>query len=501
MRKRLPLIALLLSLAAPASAEVLNIGIVGDPGLLDPARSGNYIDRNVLASICDKLIDTDPDMRFVPQLATGWEWSPDGLALTLHLRAGVKFQDGSDFDATAVKVNIERDQTLQASLRKAELRPVSAVEVVDPLTVRIKLSVPDAPLLAFLADRSGMMLSPQAIAKYGDDIATHLVCAGPYSLTERVAQDRIVVDRFPGYWNAGAISIDRIVYRPIPDSSVRLVNLKSGGLQMIDQMAATDVAAIKADPRMRVAQHVAAAYRTLQFNLHHGPRAEGPLGKDVRVRMALEKAIDRNALNQAVFEGLFVPNNQAEVPHSPFWNPAHPVPERDLEGAKALLRQAGIEHPSFTLELSNATLDGQIGEVLQAMATEAGFNVKLEQLEVNTGNAKTQAGDFDIGLLTWSGRADPDANLSIWMSCSGPFNFGTYCNPKMEELLKQGRETSDLEKRIEIYHRVVDTYLADMAQIILFNYTWIWGMSDRVEGFVPNRDGLIRPQGLKLKPK
>ncbi len=511
MRSRLPLLslshlalsllALCLALAVPARAEVLNIGIVGDPGLLDPARSGNYIDRNVLASVCDKLIDTDPDMRFVPQLATSWEWSADGLALTLHLRAGVKFQDSTDFDAAAVKVNIERDQTLPTSLRKAELRPVSAVEIIDPLTVRLKLSVPDAPLLAFLADRSGMMLSPKAIAQYGDDIATHLVCAGPYSFTERVAQDRIVVDRFPGYWNAAAITIDRIVYRPMPDSATRLVNLRSGELQIIDQMAATDAAASKADPHLRVAQHVAAAYRTLQFNLHHGPRAETPLGKDVRVRKALELSIDRDALNQAIFEGLFVPNNQAEVPRSPFWDPDHPLPARNVEGAKALLRDAGVEHPGLTLELSNATLDAQIGEVIQAMASEAGFDVKLEQLEVNTGNAKALAGDFDIALFTWSGRADPDANLSIWMACNGPFNFGAYCNSKMDELLKEGRETGDTEKRIAIYRQVVDLYLGDMPQIILFNYTWIWGMSDRVEGFIPNRDGLIRPQGLKLKPK
>jgi peptide/nickel transport system substrate-binding protein len=501
MRPTLPLIALSLLLAGPAAADTLNIGIAGDPGLLDPARSGNYIDRNVLASVCDKLIDTDPDMRFVPQLATRWELSQDGLALTFHLREGVKFQDGTSFDAEAVKVNIERDKTLTASLRKNELRPVASVDVVDPLTVRFNLSMRSAPLLAFLADRAGMMLSPTAIAKLGDDVANHPVCAGPYTLTERVPQDRIVVDRFPGYWNAGAITIDRIVYRPMPDNSVRLVNLRSGELQMIDQLAATDVASVKADPRLRVAQHVAAAYRTLQFNLTHGPRSQTPLGKDVRVRAALDKAIDRNALNQAIFEGLFAPNAQAEVPKSQYWDPAHPVPERDVEGAKTLLREAGAEHPSFVLLLANATLDGQIGQVIQAMASEAGFDIKLEQLEANTGNAKALAGDFDIALFTWSGRADPDANLSIWMACNAPFNFGGYCNQKMDDLLREGRETIDVEKRTEIYRKVVDLYLTDMPQIILFNYTWIWGLSDRVDGFIPNRDGLIRPQGLKLKAK
>jgi peptide/nickel transport system substrate-binding protein len=502
MRAKLPLFALLLSLAVPsARADVLNIGIVGDPGPLDPARSGNFVDRNIFASLCDKLIDTDPDMHFVPQLATSWEWSPDGLALTLHLREGVQFQDGTAFDAQAVKVNIERDQTMATSLRKAELRPVSSTEVVDPLTVRLHLSVPDAPLLAFLADRSGMMLSPKAIAQLGDAMDTHPVCAGPFSFTERVAQDRIVLDRFPGYWNAKAITIDRIVFRPMVDSSVRLVNLRSGQLQIIDQMAATDAAAVKADPHLRLAQHAAAAYRTMQFNLNHGPRAQAPLGKDPRVRMALEKAIDRNAINQVVFDGLFVPNNQTEVPKSLFWNPDHPVPERDLDGARALLQQAGLEHVAFTLQLANTLLDAQIGEIIQAMARDAGFDIKLEQLEANTGNVADLAGNFDVALLNWSGRADPDANLSIWMACNSPFNFGAYCNPKMDALLKEGRETGDTDKRVAIYRKVADLYLADMPQIILFSFTWIWGLSERVEGFVPNRDGLIRPQGLRLKPQ
>jgi SAM-dependent methyltransferase len=212
-------------------------------------------------------------------------------------------------------------------------------------------------------------------------------------------------------------------------------------------------------------------------------------------------ALPCKAINQVVFDGLYAPNNQTEVPHSIFWNPAHPVPERDLDGAQALLQQAGVKHTTFTLRLANTPVDAQIGEVIQAMAKDAGFDVKLEQLESNTSNARNLAGDFDVALLTWSGRADPDANVSIWMACNGPFNFGAYCDPTMDALLKQGRETRDTDKRVAIYRKVADQYLSDMPQIILFNYTWIWALSDRVEGFVPNRDGLIRPQGLRLKPQ
>ena len=492
--------SLVIAAGAAQGATVLNIGIAGDPGMLDPAQSGNYIDRNVLAGLCDKLIDTDADMNHVPQLATGWDWSADRRTLTLHLRDNVQFQDGTRFDADAVKVNLERGKTMPRSLRKAELAALDAVEVAAPLTVRLHLSAPYAPLLAVLADRSGMMLSPSAIRQQGEAIASHPVCAGPFAFTERVAQERITLDRFPGYWNASATAIDRIVYRPITDSTVRLLNLQTGQLQIADQIAPTDAPALQANARLRLARHVSAAYRTMQFNLAHGPRADTPLGRDPRVRQALEKAIDRDAINQVVFNGLFVPSNQTEAPGSRFWDPNHPVGGIDLPGAKALLQQAGVSRVAFTLELSNSPIDGQIGEVIQAMARDAGFDVTLHQVEPNAGGQQNLAGDFDAALLTWSGRSDPDANLSIWMACNGPFNFGRYCNPKMDALLAEARSSADPSSRIPIYRQVVDLYRADMPQIILYHYTWLWGLSDRVEGFVPNADGLIRPQGLKLRP-
>lgn len=503
MRSISCLFACLTLFGAPVAraATVLNIGLAGDPGPLDPALSGNYIDRNVFAALCDKLIDTDPDLNLVPQLATSWDWSADHLALTLHLRDGVHFQDGTKFDAEAVKINLDRARTMPGSLRQPELQPVTSVEVLDPLTVRVHLSAPYAPLTAVLADRSGMMLSPQAIARQGKTIALHPVCAGPFSFTERVAQDRIVLDRFPGYWNASAIGIDRVIYRPMTDSTVRLVNLQTGQLQIADQIAPNDAASVQGNARLHLARHTAAAYRTIQFNVDHGPRSDTKLGKDPRVRMAFAKAIDRNALNQVVFDGLFIPNDQTEAPDSQFWDPAYPVPDRDLDGAKALLRQAGVDRVTFTLELANSPIDRQIGEVVQSMAKEAGFDVKLEAIESNAGNAANKAGDFDAALLTWSGRADPDANASIWLACNGSFNFGRYCNPQMDALLAQGRSTVDLAQRVAIYRKIVDIYRADVPQVILYNYTGLWGLSDRVEGFVPNKDGLIRLQGLRLRPQ
>ncbi|HYZ62505.1 MAG TPA: ABC transporter substrate-binding protein, partial [Acetobacteraceae bacterium] len=336
-------------------------------------------------------------------------------------------------------------------------------------------------------------------AERGKDIAQRPVCAGPFAFTERVPQDRIVLDRFPGYWNAAAIHIDRVVYRPIGDSTVRLVNLQSGQVQVADQIAPSDAAAVQRDPKLALAQHTAAGYRTIQFNVNHGPRSQTKLGQDPRVRLAFAKSLDRNAINEVVFNGMFVPNNQTEAPDSRYWNADYKVPERDLEGAKALLRQAGAEHVALALEVANSPIDRQIGEIVQSMAREAGFEVRIEAIEPNAGNQANLAGDFDAALLTWSGRADPDANASIWLTCNGPFNFGRYCNPKLDELLAQARSTTDPAQRAPLYRRAVELYMTDMPQVILYNYTWLWGLSRQVQGFVPNKDGLIRLQGLRLQ--
>src|SRR5580698_1640397 len=260
--------AVLVATAVAAhAAGTLRVGMQDDPDALDPARGGTFAGRIVFASLCDKLIDLSPDMKFVPQLATSWSWSPDGKALTLTLRDGVTFQDGEPFDADAVRVNIERYRTAPESNRKGELRPVTAVEVVDPKTVRLVLSKPYAPLIAVLSDRAGMMGSPKAIERLGKDFATAPVCAGPFRFTERVAQDRIVLDRFPGYWNADAIHLDRIVFRPTADSTVRLVNLQTGQLDMLEELAPTDAAKVEKDPKLKLQGVTSLGYEAIDINL------------------------------------------------------------------------------------------------------------------------------------------------------------------------------------------------------------------------------------------
>ncbi|HYZ61729.1 MAG TPA: ABC transporter substrate-binding protein, partial [Acetobacteraceae bacterium] len=346
------LIAVALALSAQAhAAGTLRFGLDFDLDTPDPARSGSYIERVVNAAMCDQLLNIDAKLAIVPELATSWEWSADNLALTLHLRQGVLFHDAVPLDAEAVRANLERYRTAAYSNRKAELKPVLGVDVVDPLTVRIRLSQPYAPLLAILANRAGTMLSPRILELSPEQIAAHPICAGPFAFMERVAQDHITLERFPQYWNKDAVKLDRIEFRIMPDSTVRRVNLESGQLDVANRLAATDVPAVEKNPKLRVAKSPSIGFQLISFNLAHGPAAQTPFGRDLRVRQAFAKSIDRAGINHVVFEGRFIPNNQTEAPGTMYWDPAFPVPERDLAGAKVLLREAGVSNPQVTLNV------------------------------------------------------------------------------------------------------------------------------------------------------
>ena len=500
MRLSLPACALL-SLATTAhAAGTLRFALDFDLDTLDPARSGSYIERAVNASMCDQLMNVDASLAIVPELATAWEWSPDHLALTLHLRDGVQFQDGAPMDAAAVRANLERYRTAPYSLRRGELKPVLGEDVIDAHTLRIRLSAPYAPLLALLANRSGTMLSPRILDQPADAIAAHPVCAGPFAFVERVPQDHIILQRFPGYWNAAAVSLDRIEFRIMPDSTVRLVNLQSGAIDIANRLAATDVPAVQQAKQLRVAQSPSIGFEMLSFNLAHGPASDTPFAHDVRIRQAFAKAIDREGINQAVFEGRFIASNQTEAPGSRYWDPAHPAPPRDLAGARALLAAAGAPHPKLTLSVVNDPVNVQVGEVIQSMVAEAGFDVTLQKGEAVSQTDAATRGDYQAYAVIWSGRPDPDGNTSIWMRCGAPLNWTGRCNPALDAALDQGAAATDETGRKAAYAHAEDIWMADLAYLPLYHFTWFWGLSDKVAGFSPRPDGLVRPVGLSLRP-
>lgn len=489
-------LAISAALASPAMAADLRIGIGEDPDILDPDQSRTFVGEVVFANMCDKLVGITPELEIIPQLATAWSWSEDGLTLAMDLREGVTFQDGTPFDAAAVVFNIDRSMTLDESRRKSELTSIADVTADGELRVVFTLNAPDATLLARFAARSGAMISPTAAEALGLEFGQSPVCVGAYKFKERIAQDRIVLEKDPTYYNAAAYHFDTITYLPIPDSTVRLANLRSGDLDMVERIPAVDAASVKSDPNLTYAEAKGIGYSGITVNVTNGAGADTPLAQSNLVRQAFSLSIDRAALNQVVFDGAFTPGNQPFSPTSPWYDTDFPVPARDPEKAKALLAEAGFPSVDVQLTVPNSPESMQIAQVIQAMVAETGFNLTVQATEFATLLAAQTAGDYQADLVGWSGYVDPDANLNQFVTCAGGINDSKYCNPELDELLAAARASTDPVVRKEKYDAARAILDRDLPLIYLYHSTWIWGMGKAVTGFVPYPDGLLRLEGV-----
>lgn len=490
--------AALLGLATlPAFAQspsALRIGLQEDPDVLDPHKARTFVGRIVFMGLCDRLVDIDPELKIVPRLATEWSFSGDGLTLTMKLRNDAKFHDGESFNAEAAKANLERAMTLPDSLRKSELASVASVEAPDPATLILKLKRPDATLLAQLTDRAGMMLSPKSL---GPDISAKPVCSGPYQFVERVQNDRIVLEKFKGHWEADKYQFDRIVYRAIPDTTVRLANLRAGELDMLERLAPTDVKSAKGDKSLKVESTANLGYQGITINTNHGDAANQPMGKDKRVRQALSLSIDRKVLSQVVFEGLYAPMNQPFNPGNQYLSAALPVPERDVAKAKALLKEAGQSKVSVELFVTNNPVDAQLGQVIQAMAQEAGIDIQIRSSEFASQLRDQQQGKFQMSRIGWSGRIDPDGNIHQFVTTKGNQNDGRYSNAEVDKLLDEARTLYDVAERKKRYDAAQKILQDELPIVYLYNQTVFFALRSNLQGFVINPDGMIRLSGLK----
>jgi peptide/nickel transport system substrate-binding protein len=481
-----------------AHAQTLRIALREDADLLDPTLARTYVGRIVFAGMCDKLFDIDEKLNIVPQLATGYEWA-DPKTLLIHLRPGVLFQDGSTLDAAAVKYSLDRHLTMPGSFRRSEIGAIDHVEVVDSATVRVVLKAPSGAFLAQLTDRAGMIVSPKAATQEGKDFALHPVCAGPFRFAERVPQDHITLERFPQYWDSKDIHFDKVIYQVIVDSSARLANLKAGAVDLAEYIVPTDAAAVKADPKLRLVVSDSLGYVGITNNLANGKAADNPYGRSALVRQAFSLAIDRAALVNVVFNGMYAPGIQAVPTSSPFYDADLKVPARDVAKAKALLAQAGVKTPvPLELMVSNNPDSEQAGEVIQSMAAEAGFDVHLRATEFATTLTLSEQGEYQALLIGWSGRVDIDGNTYQFLHSHQANNVSFYANPAVDHLLEAAQDMTDVAQRKALYGQMMTQEEQDLPITYLWIPRNIVGMSAKLQGFRPVPDGMIRVQGLEL---
>jgi peptide/nickel transport system substrate-binding protein len=359
--------------------------------------------------------------------------------------------------------------------------------------------VPSAPFLSQLTDRAGMILPPKATEAAGKDFGRAPVCSGPFKFTERVAQDRIVLDRFPGYWDAANIHFDRVVYLVMTDGTVQVANLRTGNIDLAERVLPSDLAEVRADKRLKVATSGALGYQAIYFNVGNGPSAESPVGRSALLRQAFEAALDRAAINEVVFNGAYQPTLQAVPPSSPLYLKGMEPGARDIAKARALVKQAGVALPvPVTMLVPNEPVSAQLAEVIQSMVREAGFELKINLMEFAASLDAANRGEFQAYLQGWSGRVDPDGNLYSFMRSGAASNDGRYASPVVDAALEAARTGLDPAARTASYRAVMDQLGKDVPVIYLYHPVNIVGMQAKVTGFRPIADGMIRLQGLSF---
>jgi len=499
------LAVVLLALTSPAAAQkkTLVIALNQDPDILDPTLARTYVGRIIFQHMCEKLYDIDASLNISPQLAAAMPAVSDGgKTVTIKLRSGVKFNDGTPMNAEAVKFSLDRHREMKGSNRRSELDHVTTVEVVDPTTVRLRLKSPLSPLVAILTDRAGMPVSPAAANKLGDKFGTAPVCVGPWQFAERIPQDRIVLERSPHYFDPGQAKFDKLVFRIIPDDNVRLANLRSGDIDVMHQVAPSDATSIKKEGKFELSNVTGLGYNGITVNLRNKtgktqpPGDLGtPLANDPRVREALELSIDREALNQVAWDGLYTPGCTAIAPNSPFAD-KRKCPGRDVTRAKKLLADAGLG-PGYAFEMVivNNPPARRVGEVIQGMAREAGFNITLTPKEFASSLKDNEDGKHQAFQIGWSGRVDPDHNIHQFHTCGGSLNETGVCDEKLDAILNKAREVTDVAQRATLYREADDLMLARRNIIYLYFQNYIVAFPRNLKGYKAVPDGLIRIKG------
>ena len=476
---------------APKKGGTLRVGFYIEAATMDPHLSGSKIDRQVYHNIYEPLVTLDTRLGIKPGLAESWT-QPDPKTLVFKLRRGVKFHDGTDFNAEAAKFNFERMKTEPKSVRKGEVANIDTVEVVDAYTIKVNLKKPDAALLATLTDRAGMMVSPKVVQERGAELGRNAKGAGtgPFEFVEWVKDSHLVIKRHDGYWNKqGGPYLDRIRYRPIPDDVVKLQSLQSGEIDVMDYVQPRDVAAVKADKNVVVVDVPSLADFAYQLNTTRPPFNNKAL------RQAVAHALDVEQIVKGVWLNVGVAANGPIPPTSWAYDKSIAPIKRDLAKAKAKLAEGG--QPSgftFTLTTNNIPINIQEAEVMQAQLAEAGITAKVKLVDSATLIADGNNKNFEMVSFQWSGRPDPDGNTYQFLRTTPgtSFNWSGISNPQIDALLDRTREISNQAERRKLYSELTRLLQDELPMVFIIHPIEPKAFSPKVQGYEAIPDGMMR---------
>jgi peptide/nickel transport system substrate-binding protein len=484
----------------------VTIGLSEDPDALDPTLARTFVGRIVFLYTCEKLYDLNSKLEIVPQLATALpKLSADKQTATITIRKGVKFNDGTDLDAAAVKKSLDRHKTLRGSTRASELSPVTSVDTSGKYTVVLHLTDRYSPLTAQLADRAGMIMSPKALDALGDKFASNPVCVGPFMFKDRQAGDHITLTRSPYYYDKKKVHLDTVNFKIIVDPSARSSNLRAHSIEVEDRIPSTELRGIAGDKSLNVIKATSIGYQGITLNIGNahglGKQYEvvgTAISKSADLRQAFELALDRKVINKVVNGGTTQPDCFPWAPASPWFAATKGIPchlAANVTAAKAAFAKAGVRAPvTVKLMLGTDPIQARLGQVIQAMVKPIGFDVELQPTEFATSLNREDAGNFETFAIGWSGRIDPDGNFYQFVNSKGSQNDSGYVNAVVDRATNNARKAATQGARIVSYHAALKQVLKDLPLIYLWHPVNRFGVVKTVSGVKVYGDGLIRAQ-------
>jgi peptide/nickel transport system substrate-binding protein len=502
------------SSAPPAlkSGGTLTIALESDPDALDPTLARTFVGRMVFLDMCEKLYDLNAKLQIVPQLAAALPTlSADKKTVTIKIRKGILFNDGTTLDAAAVKKSLDRDKTLKGSARASELSPVSSIETSGDSTVILHLTDRYSPITAQLADRAGMIMSPKQLDALGDKFATNPVCVGPFMFKDRSAGDHITLTKSPYYYNKKNVHLDTIVWKIITDPAARAANLRSHDVDIAEGLASTDLPSIGKDKSLQLFKATSIGYQGITVNIGNSKglgklpytNTGTAIAKSADLRQAFELALDRKVINKVVFGGTTNPDCFPVAPGTPWYAAVKGIPcnlTADVKGAKAAFARSGAS-PGVTVHLMLGTdpVAARLGQVIQSMEKPIGINVVLDPTEFVTSLNHEDAGQFETFAVGWSGRIDADGNIFNFLHTTGSQNDSGYSNPVVDRALSNERKAASLKARLVSFHAALAQAAKDRPIIYLYHAVNRDAQSTKVGGVQLFGDGLVRVQFAGFK--
>ena len=473
--------------STPKQGGTVTIALESELRTLDPLDSSLLVEREVFYNMYDSLFTIDPSLKIHPGLVTSWDTS-DPLNYKFTLQTGVKYHDGTSFNAQSVKDNITRYKTAQNSRRKSDLSSVSSVEVVDDSHVIFHLKKADATLIATLVDRAGMMLSMDAVAKGGQNfsLAPAGAGSGPFQFVEWKRNDHLTLKKNPSYWKSGVPYLDGITYKAIPDVNAILAALRTGDIDIARVVAAKDVASIKADSSFIYRDTPAIGFNGFELNAGAAPF------NDAAKRQAVATAIDRYSILKNINFNIGVVGYGPIPPSS--W--AFDSSEKVYDHANAAKAKSIATGFSFTFKTTSDPVNQQLAQLIQSELASAGITMQIQTEEFATYQQECQNHQFQACGVSWSGRIDPDGNMYAWWHTGGSFNDSQYSNSQVDGWLDDARTSSDQTKRKSDYDNAQKQIVQDAPYVFTTFGVSAQISSNKIHGFTLYPDLMIRMAGV-----